>query len=101
MRKNNCLDIYFKTCIKDINEELLCNNCYIFITFLKSFNKKYLENTNLSNFNNIFYKISKTKTLKKNNSMYNIMLYLYNEDYKFKKEVIKKLDILCNNKMII
>lgn len=77
------------------NDENLCNNCYIFINFIKCFNKDYLEIINMPKFKNIFYKIKKNQ---KYDNLYYITLCLYNEDYDFKKELNKNINIICKNK---
>lgn len=43
-------------------------------------------------FKNIFYKIKKVQ---KYDNLYYITLYLYNEDYNFKKELNRKINIIC------
>ena len=55
MKNNNCISIYLKKKSINKNDENLCNNCYIFINFIKCFNKDYLEIINMPKFKNIFY----------------------------------------------
>lgn len=96
MENDNCFSIY--TRIINPNDEILCNNCYIFINFIKNFNKDYLEIINTPKYKSIFNKINKIEMFKKDNNLYYITLYLYYEDYNFKKELNTKLNIICKNK---
>lgn len=77
------------------NDSILCNTCYIFTYFLKCFNKNYLKTINIKSFYSIFYKINKLKTYKNFDNLYDTVLYLYNEDYEFKKEINKNMNIVC------
>lgn len=98
MKNVNCLLLYFKTDFNNQNDNFLCNNCYIFISFLKYFDKKHIESTNLQTFKNIIKKINNTKTY---NNMYEITLYLYNKDNIFQKNLNDKINIICKNKKYI